>query len=262
MIHLKSDSDIDSMRPAGELAFELLKQVESIIKPGISTEEINTFVHDYTESKGGICAPLGYKGFPKSVCVSPNQVVCHGIPSHEVILNQGDIVNVDVTPILGGMHGDSSRTFLVGEGHPGKITDLVKSTEKAMYLGIEAVKPGARLGDIGYAIQRYAESRGFSVVRTFVGHGIGRNFHEDPMVYHYGKKGKGTPLSPGMTFTIEPMLNTGSHGCYILDDNWTAMTDDGGWSAQFEHTLAIRSDWRVEILTLPSSHPDQPQQNL
>ncbi|MDD9952661.1 MAG: type I methionyl aminopeptidase [Zetaproteobacteria bacterium] len=257
MIYLKSDNDIDAMRPAGELAYLLLEEIGPQIKPGVNTEELNTFVHNLTLQHGGISAPLGYKGFPKSVCISPNAVVCHGIPSQATILQEGDIVNVDVTPILGGMHGDSSRTFFVGTTHSAEVQSLVHTTKQALMQAIATIQPGVRLGDIGHCIQSIAEKADLSVVKMFVGHGIGRHFHEDPMVYHHGKPNKGMLLEPGMTFTIEPMLNLGTANCYILEDDWTAITKDGKWSAQFEHTLAIRSDWSVEILTLPLSHPEQ-----
>lgn len=251
MIVLKSDSEIDQMRPAGTLAYDLLEKVKGFIKPGISTQDINDLVHSYTLERGGIPAPLNYKGFPKSVCTSVNEVVCHGIPSKERILKDGDIINVDVTPIVNGYHGDSSRTFYVGT--PSKAARaLTECAKKCLELGIEQVRPGARIGDIGFAIQEYARSLGYGVVRDFVGHGIGKTFHEDPQIPHYGKKGRGMRLSEGMVFTIEPMINEKDWRCEILDDDWTAVTVDGRLSAQFEHTIAIRSDGSVEILTQPS----------
>ena len=251
MIILKSDQEIDDMKPAGLLAWELLEAVKDIIRPGISTMDINTFIHEMTLSKGGTSAPLNYRGFPKSVCTSVNEVVCHGIPSDKQILKDGDIINVDVTPIVNGYHGDSSRTFLVGTGVSENARRLVEAAEKALALGIEVVADGARIGDIGANIQTYVESIGFSVVRDFVGHGIGKIFHEEPQIPHYGIRGKGLRLSKGMVFTIEPMINEGLWGTRILKDKWTAVTIDGKLSAQFEHTIAIRSNGKVEILTAP-----------
>lgn len=250
LITYKTDKEIDEMRPAGALAFELLEKVQEMIAPGITTDDINTFVAEYTEGKGGISAPLDYHGFPKSVCTSVNEVVCHGIPSTKKVLQEGDIINVDVTPIVNGYHGDSSRTFYVGE-----VSDSAKRlTECALnslHLGIEAVKDGGRVGDIGAAIQAYVKPTGFSIVKEFVGHGIGKTFHEDPQIPHMGKKGKGEKLQAGMVFTIEPMINEGVWKTKVLGDGWTAVTQDGKLSAQFEHTLAIRSDGSVEILTRP-----------
>lgn len=251
MIILKTDSEIDRMKKAGHLAWELLEKVGEMIAPGISTQDINDFVEDYTKKKGAKSAPLNYKGFPKSVCTSINEVVCHGIPSSKAVLKEGDIINVDVTPIVDGFHGDSSRTFTVGKVSE-KAQSLIDCSRKSLDLGIEAVLKGARTGDIGHAIQSYAEPLGFQVVKEFVGHGIGRVFHEDPQIAHYGKAGKGTRLTCGMVFTIEPMINEGDWRCKILPDGWTAVTYDKKLSAQFEHTIAIRSDWKVEILTLPS----------
>ena len=251
MIKIKTDAQIDAMRPAGKLAWELLEEVGKIIKPGITTEDINTFVKNYTKERGGKSAPQGYKGFPKSVCTSINDVVCHGIPSKEAVLKEGDIINVDVTPILEGYHGDSSRTYFVGTQVRDSVRRLVECTKKCLELGIAAVKPDCNVGDIGHAIQSYAESQGFSVVRDFVGHGIGKVFHEEPQIYHYGKPGKGEKLPRGSVFTIEPMINDGSWKCEILQDGWTAVTEDGSLSAQFEHTIAIRHDGTVEVLTDP-----------
>ncbi len=250
MIILKSDKEIDEMKRAGRLAWELLEHVESFIKPGISTLDINQLVEEYTKQKGGRSAPLNYKGFPKSVCTSVNEVVCHGIPNAKVILREGDIINVDVTPIINNYHGDSSRTFFVGEVSE-SARRLVECARKSLDLGIAAVYDGARVGDIGAAIQAYVENCGFQVVREFVGHGIGRIFHEDPQIPHYGKAGKGARLTRGMTFTIEPMVNEGDWRCEILSDGWTAVTFDRKLSAQFEHTIGIRSNGKVEILTGP-----------
>lgn len=249
MIYLKTDAEIDAMRKAGALAGELLDMIEAYVKPGISTLEINDICHSYTVERGGISAPLNYKGFPKSLCTSINEVVCHGIPSSKTRLKDGDIINIDVTPIVNGYHGDSSRTYFVGNASE-KARKLVKVTKECLDLGIAAVKPGARVGDIGAAIQAHAEAHGFSVVRDFVGHGIGKIFHEDPQIFHYGQKGIGQRLEPGMVFTIEPMINEGDYRTRVKKDGWTAVTVDGSLSAQFEHTLGIRSDWTVDILTL------------
>ena len=249
MIYLKSDAEIDLMRPAGALSAELLDRIEPYVKAGVTTLELNDICHNYTVKKGGISAPLHYRGFPKSLCTSINDVVCHGIPSAKVKLKEGDIINIDVTPILNGYHGDSSRTFLVGSVSE-KARKLVEVTRECLNRGIAAVKEGARVGDIGYAIQSYAEAKGYSVVRDFVGHGIGKVFHEDPQIFHYGEQGKGQRLEPGMVFTIEPMINEGNWRTKVLKDGWTALTIDGSLSAQFEHMIAIRSDWSIEILTL------------
>jgi methionyl aminopeptidase len=249
MIILISDEEIDAMRPAGHLAWDLLEGIGKMIKPGISTEDINTFVHDFTTSKGAISAPLNYKGFPKSVCTSVNEVVCHGIPNKKHVLKEGDIINVDVTPIVDGYHGDSSRTFPVG-----KISDeaarLIKCADDCLKAGIAAVSDGSRIGDIGAAIVQLADQEGFSVVREFVGHGLGKGFHEDPQIPHYGKHGRGTRLTKGMVFTIEPMINIGVWQTKMMSDGWTAITKDKKYSAQFEHTLAIRSNGEIEILTM------------
>lgn len=252
MIKLKSDQEIEDMKPAGKLAWDLLEAVKLMIRPGLSTQEINDFVHAYTLERGGICAPLNYKGFPKSVCTSVNEVVCHGIPSAKQILRDGDIINVDVTPIVNGYHGDSSRTFFVGSNIPLVARRLVEATERSLYLAIDAVVVGGRIGDIGATIQEAVEGLGFSVVRDFVGHGIGKIFHEEPQIPHYGVRGRGLRFEPGMVFTIEPMINQGGYGTKVLKDGWTAVTIDGKLSAQFEHTIAIKSSGKVEILTAPA----------
>lgn len=248
MITLKSDAEIDAMREAGRLAAETLDMIESYVKPGITTQELNEICHDYTIKAGAIPAPLNYKGFPKSICTSVNDVVCHGIPSNNQKLRDGDIINIDVTPIVDGFHGDTSKTFLVG-----KVSDatakLVRITKECLDLGIQAVRPGARVGDVGSAIQIHAEKHGYSVVRDFVGHGIGRKFHEEPQIQHFGTPGRGIRLTKGMVFTIEPMINQGDWRTKVLKDGWTAVTLDKKLSAQFEHTIAIRSSGEVEILT-------------
>ena len=201
----------------------------------------------WTQAHGARSAPLGYHGFPKSICTSINEVICHGIPSKKQVLKQGDIINIDVTPILDGYHGDTSKTFFVGTPSP-VAKKLVEVTEKSMYLGIAEVKPGNKIGDIGAAIQEYAESQGFSVVRDFVGHGVSNIFHTAPQIPHYGIRGKGKKLRTGMVFTIEPMINEGTWEGIVLSDGWTAITQDGKLSAQFEHTVAV-TETGVEILT-------------
>lgn len=236
------------MRRAGRLASELLDHLEPMVKPGVSTLELNDEAERWTQAHGATSAPLGYHGFPKSICTSINEVVCHGIPNAKQILKDGDIINIDVTPILDGYHGDTSRTFFVGTPSP-TAKKLVEVTRDCMMRGIAEVKPGARIGDIGAAIQEYAESNGFSVVRDFVGHGVSRIFHTAPQVPHYGKRGKGKRLRQGMVFTIEPMINEGTWEVEVMADKWTALTKDRKLSAQFEHTIAVTPDG-VEILTL------------
>jgi methionyl aminopeptidase len=257
-ITLLSSREIDAMRPACKLSSELLDFLAPMVKPGVSTLALNDAAEQWTRQHGAISAPLGYPGakgamdFPKSICTSINEVVCHGIPSKKDILQDGDIINIDVTPLFNGYHGDSSRTFMVGEVSP-LARKLVEVTEKAMWKGIQAVRPGGRIGDIGAAIQAYAEGEGFSVVRDFVGHGVHRIFHAEPQVPHYGIPGKGKKIRPGMVFTIEPMLNEGTHEVDLQADQWTAVTRDGKLSAQFEHTLAVTKSG-VEVLTyLPAA---------
>ncbi|MEL6319912.1 MAG: type I methionyl aminopeptidase [Cyanobacteria bacterium J06626_14] len=249
-ITLLSTREIDKMRQAGQLAARLLAHLEPMVKPGVTTLELNDEAERWTQSHGATSAPLGYHGFPKSICTSVNAVVCHGIPNDKQTLKDGDIINIDVTPILDGYHGDTSRTFFVGTPSP-DAKRLVEATEECMMRGIGEVKPGARIGDIGAAIQDYAESLGFSVVRDFVGHGVGRIFHTAPQIPHYGTRGKGKKLRSGMVFTIEPMINEGTWEVEVMDDGWTAFTKDRKLSAQFEHTIAVTSNG-VEILTL---HP-------
>jgi methionyl aminopeptidase len=250
-VEIKTTREIDAMREVGRLAADTLSRVGELIRPGITTDEINAFVHEDTLKKGARPAPLGYRSgdsppFPKSVCTSINEVVCHGIPSSRA-LREGDIVNVDVTHIYRGFHGDTSATFYVGT--PSKEAKLVTEVaRRCLELGIKEVRPGARLGDIGAAIQEFAEARGCSVVEDFVGHGIGRKFHDEPKVAHYGERGKGIRLKAGMTFTIEPMINIGAYEVEVLDDEWTAVTADGSLSAQFEHTILVTPSG-VEVLT-------------
>jgi methionyl aminopeptidase len=249
-IILLSSREIDKMRRAGQLAAELLDHLAPMVKPGVSTLDLNDEAERWTQAHGAKSAPLGYHGFPKSICTSINEVVCHGIPNAKQILKEGDIINIDVTPILDGYHGDTSRTFFVGEPSP-LARKLVEVTEECLNRGIAAVKPGARIGDIGAAIQEYAEAAGFSVVRDFVGHGVSRIFHTAPQIPHYGTRGKGKKLRPGMVFTIEPMINEGTWEVEVMPDKWTALTKDRKLSAQFEHTIAVTEEG-VEILTL---HP-------
>ncbi|WP_448573350.1 type I methionyl aminopeptidase [Trichothermofontia sp.] len=248
-IVLLSQREIAKMRRAGQLAAALLAYLEPFVKPGVTTLELNDRAEAWTQKQGAKSAPLGYNGFPKSICTSINEVVCHGIPHAKQVLREGDIINIDVTPVLDNYHGDTSRTFFVGQPDA-KAKRLVEVTEVCLYRGIAAVKPGARVGDIGAAIQEYAEAHGFSVVRDFVGHGINTTFHTEPQIPHYGQAGKGRKLRPGMVFTIEPMINEGTHEVEVLSDGWTAVTRDRKRSAQFEHTVAVTEDG-VEILTLP-----------
>ena len=245
-IRLKKDRDIEAIRKAGRLVLDTLELVESKIKPGLVTDEINTLVHEFTVKNGAKPAPLNYRGFPKSVCVSANEVICHGIPGNR-ILADGDIVNVDVTSILNGYFADANRTFFVGTPHE-DATRIVKVARECLRRGMSAIKPGNTLGDIGWAIQSYAEAQGCSVVREFVGHGVGFEFHEPPQIPHFGNRGSGITLIPGMVFTVEPMINLGKKELRILDDNWTAVTKDGSLSAQFEQTILVTEDG-LESLT-------------
>ena len=250
-IVILSQREIEKMRRAGSLAAKLLQHLEPLVKPGVSTLQLNDEAERWTQKHGAKSAPLGYKGYPKSICTSVNEVICHGIPNAKQILKDGDIINIDVTPIVEGYHGDTSKTFLVGNPSP-KAQKLVEVTQECLRLGIAEEKPGAKIGDIGAAIQEYAESFGFSVVRDFVGHGISNIFHTAPDVPHYGIRGRGKKLRAGMVFTIEPMINEGTHEAEMLNDGWTAVTSDRLLSAQFEHTIAVTEDG-VEILTLPEN---------
>lgn len=254
IIELLSSREIAKMRSAGELAYELLNYLEPMVKPGVNTLALNDAAERWTQKHGARSAPLGYHGggqvpFPRSICTSVNEVICHGIPNARQILRDGDIINIDVTVIVDGYHGDTSRTFFVGTPSP-LAKKLVEVTKECLYRGIAAVKPNARIGDIGAAIQEYAEPHGFSVVRDFVGHGINRIFHAPPQIPHYGDRGKGKKLRPGMVFTIEPMINEGTWEVELQSDQWTALTKDRKLSAQFEHTIAV-TESGVEILTLP-----------
>ena len=248
MIIIKTEAEIEKMRVAGRLAAEVLEMIESHVVPGITTNELDLICHNYmVDEQKVIPAPLNYKGFPKSICTSVNHQVCHGIPN-EKRLKSGDIINIDITVIKDGYHGDTSKMFCVGEVSP-HAKRLIKITQESMFLGIQQVKPGARLGDIGFAIQKHAESNRYSVVREFCGHGIGKKFHEEPQVLHYGKRGTGEELVAGMIFTIEPMINLGKKEVKILPDGWVAVTKDRSLSAQFEHTVLVTHDG-YEILTL------------
>jgi methionyl aminopeptidase len=245
-ILLKEAKDIVGIKKAGRLAVDILKRVEELIKPGITTNDINTIVEKITKENNAQSAPLNYHGFPKSVCTSINNVICHGIPD-DTVLKDGDIVNVDVTPIMDGYYADASKTFFVGTISE-DTRKIVTVARECLRRGIREAVPGNKIGDIGYAIQRYAESQGCSVVREYVGHGVGFEFHEPPQVPHYGQKNHGITLVPGMVFTIEPMINLGRYNLHVLPDNWTVVTDDGSLSAQFEQTILI-TDTGPEILT-------------
>jgi len=237
----------EKMRVAGKLAAKTLDEVTSFVKPGVTTNYLDKICYEFIKDNGGNSAPLYYRGYPKSVCTSSNHIVCHGIPS-EKILNESDIINIDVTAIVDDHHGDTSRMFYVGENIPIKAKKLTKATYESMMKAITIVKPGTKLGDIGSTIQEYVESLGFSVVKDFCGHGIGTVFHKQPNILHYGKKNTGMELEPGMTFTIEPMINEGKFDVIILKDGWTAVTKDKSLSAQFEHTIGVTHD-SFEIFT-------------
>ena len=247
-VTLKTPEDIEKMREAGRLAGEVLDMIGQHVRPGVTTEELDRICHDYmVNTQQVIPACLGYRGFPKSVCTSVNHVICHGIPNDKKVLKKGDIINIDVTVIKDGWHGDTSKMFFVGE--PSVLAQrLVDVTRECMMKGIEMVRPGVRLGDIGHAIQQHAESHRFSVVREYCGHGIGKVFHEEPQVLHYGKPGTGMVLEEGMVFTIEPMINAGKQHTKLLPDGWTVVTKDHKLSAQWEHTLAVTRDG-FEVLT-------------
>lgn len=247
-ISIKSADAIEKMRLAGRLASDVLHMIKPHVVAGMTTDDLNNLCHEYiVDIQQAIPAPLHYNGFPKSICTSINHVVCHGIPGKEVLKN-GDIINIDVTVIKDGYHGDSSQMFLVGNPSD-QAKHVVTVARDCLFIGIEQVKPGAHLGDIGYAIQQHAEQQNCSVVREYCGHGIGLFFHEEPEILHYGTKGTGEILQPGMTFTIEPMINLGKPETRLLRDQWTVVTKDRSLSAQWEHTLLVTDDG-VEILTL------------
>ena len=253
-VTVKTPAEIEKMRVAGRLAAEVLRMIRPHVQPGITTDELDRLCHDYIVNvQQAVPAPLNYKGFPRSICTSVNHQVCHGIPGDKK-LKKGDIVNIDITVIKDGWHGDTSKMYFVGEPSV-QAKRLVQITHECLLRGIGAVRPGARLGDIGHAIQSHAEAHGFSVVREYCGHGIGREFHEDPQVLHYGTAGTGMVLEPGMTFTVEPMINAGRKEVKLLPDNWTVVTRDHSLSAQWEHTVLV-TPTGYEILTqLPSDDP-------
>ena len=251
-IHIKTPEEIEKMRVAGKLAADVLHMIAPHVQIGITTNELNDICHDYiVNEQQAIPAPLNYRGFPKSICTSINHQVCHGIPSDKK-LKKGDIINIDITVIKDGYHGDTSQMFYIGEPSI-KARRVSEIARDCMIKGIELVKPGNKLGDIGHAIQVYAEANGCSVVREYCGHGIGREFHEDPQVLHYGKPNTGITLEPGMTFTIEPMINIGKRDVKLLSDDWTVVTKDHSLSAQWEHTILV-TDTGFEVLTL---RPDE-----
>ena len=251
-INLKSPEEIEKIKKAGRLVLFGLEQAESMLAPGVTTDAVNRLVHKIADKHGAVCAPLNYRGFPKSVCTSVNEVICHGIPG-EYALKGGDIINVDITYILDGYYADASKTFYIGDPSP-DARRIVSVTAASLLAAMEMIKPGNTVGDIGWAIQNYAESQGCSVVREFVGHGLGKNFHEPPQVPHFGKKGHGVTLVPGMVFTVEPMINLGGAELFIADDGWTAITRDRKLSAQFEQTFHVTEDgW--ESLTPYDLHP-------
>ena len=249
MVDIKSKADIEKMRIAGKLASEVLEMIGQYVKPGVSTEKLDQICHDYiVKEQNAIPAPLNYKGFPKSICTSVNHQVCHGIPSDDKILKESDIINIDVTVIKEGFHGDTSKMYHVGK--PSILAErLCKVTQECMYQAISIVKPGLHIGDIGAVIQKHAYDNNFSVVKDYCGHGIGKNFHESPQILHYGIKNTGMRLEEGMTFTIEPMINSGKYKTKLLNDGWTVVTQDHSLSAQWEHTILVTSNG-YEILTL------------
>ncbi len=247
-VTIKTPTEIDKMRVAGRLAAQVLQMIRPHVRAGISTDELDRICHDYiVNDLDAIPAPLNYRGFPKSICTSLNHQVCHGIPSDKILKN-GDILNIDITVIKDGFHGDTSRMFMIGEASV-QAKRVIKVCYEAMRIGIEMVKPGARLGDIGHAIQKHAEAANFSVVREYCGHGVGREFHEEPQVLHYGTPGTGMELVAGMTFTIEPMINAGKRDTKLLPDGWTVVTKDHSLSAQWEHTILV-TETGFEVLTL------------
>jgi methionyl aminopeptidase len=258
-VHVKTEQEIVKMRTAGRLAAEVLDMITPHVQPGVTTDELNRICHDFiVTEQNAIPAPLNYRGFPKSICTSVNHVVCHGIPGAKV-LKDGDILNIDITVIKDGFHGDTSRMFTVGPPSV-RAQRLIDICYQCMFKGIELVRPGTQLGDIGYAIQHHAESHGFSVVREYCGHGIGKQFHEEPQVLHYGTRGTGLVLEPGMTFTIEPMINAGRRQVKLLPDQWTVVTKDRSLSAQWEHTVLV-TEAGHEILTTSASERSMIEQS-
>lgn len=257
MISIKSSREIEIMKESCQLAAKTLDFIETKLEVGMTTEDVNQLCHDFIVKHDAYPSPLNYHGFPKSVCTSLNEVICHGIPSNKDVVKDGDLLNIDVTTYYKNFHGDTNRTFFMGN-----VSDdhkrLTKITWECMMAGIAISKPGARMGDIGAVIEEMAHDNGFSVVHEYCGHGIGREFHEDPQVLHYGQKGTGVEMKPGMTFTIEPMINIGKRHCRVLKDDWTVITRDKKWSAQFEHTILI-TESGSEILTW---NPDSPRDPL
>lgn len=248
-VTIKTPAEQEQMRIAGRLAADVLDMIGPYVVPGVTTEELNARCHDYIVNvQQAVPAPLNYRGFPKSICTSVNHVVCHGIPSADKRLKQGDIINIDITVIKDGWHGDTSRMFAVGKIAPA-AQRLIDITHEAMWTGIRQIRPGARLGDLGAAIQAFVEPQHLTIVREYCGHGIGRIFHEDPQVLHYGERGRGIELVPGMTFTVEPMVNAGKRHVRLLPDGWTVITKDHSLSAQWEHTVLV-TDTGYEVLTL------------
>ena len=247
-IFIKSRAELETMARAGKLASECLEWIVQQVQPGITTQAIDDLQVEFANRHGVVAAPLNYRGYPKSICTSVNEVICHGIPSEKQVLNEGDIVGIDVTLLVDGFHGDNAATVSVGEVSEPTM-QLLTATLEASRRGIEAVRPGARLGDVGHAIQSYVEPLGFSVVREFVGHGTGRGFHEAPQVPHFGKPGRGIRMTPGLVFTVEPMINEGEWRMELLSDSWTAVTLDRKLSAQYEHTLAV-TEQGVRVLTV------------
>ncbi|NNJ94992.1 MAG: type I methionyl aminopeptidase [Halobacteria archaeon] len=249
-VTIKTPEEIEKMRVAGRLAGEVLQMIRPHVVPGVATEELDRICHDYiVNEQQAIPAPLNYRGFPRSICTSVNHVVCHGIPGNKV-LKKGDSVNIDITVIKDGFHGDTSKMFFVGE--PKVAAErLARISHECLRIGIDLVRPGVRLGDIGHAIQQHAESNHCSVVREYCGHGIGREFQEDPQILHYGKPGTGMPIEAGMTFTIEPMINAGKRHTRLLPDGWTVVTKDHSLSAQWEHTILVTSDGHEVLTCLP-----------
>jgi len=254
-VSIKTAEEIARMRIAGRLAAQVLEMIDEHVRPGITTGELDRICHDFiVNEQGAVPAPLNYRGFPKSICTSVNHQVCHGIPGNKR-LKKGDILNIDITIIKDGYHGDTSKMFFIGE--PSILAQrLARTTREALRIGIAQVRPGASLGDIGHAIQRFAEGRRYSVVQEYCGHGIGRNFHEEPQVLHYGRPGEGVILAPGMCFTIEPMINAGKRHIKLLPDGWTVVTKDRSLSAQWEHTVLVTQDGH-EVLTLRAEERGQ-----
>lgn len=256
-ISIKSPYEIAKMRVAGRLAAEVLEMIAPHVIPGVTTDELDRRCHDYiVNEQQATPAPLNYRGFPRSICTSVNHQVCHGIPGNKR-LKKGDILNVDITVIKDGFHGDTSMMFILGEGSV-QAQRLVRLTQEAMLIGIDQIRPGGRIGDIGHAIQTFVERHGYSVVREYCGHGIGREFHEEPQILHYGLPGTGPEMLPGMCFTVEPMVNAGQRQVKLLPDNWTVVTKDRSLSAQWEHTVLV-TETGYDILTLRREEMTEPQ---